>query len=156
MLRPGGLYRRIGETAGYTTAFFSKNTMEKARELVKSQHQHVDVEVFGKSLRLIKSALRICNLPYEALVKVGLPKGVYMGFRSAKALESLRKGVTSARVPALSASRIVGYWQRHLLPKRVFRKDVNVNFRRFDSCTLLLGSQQRRRSNENVSPLFRH
>lgn len=156
MLRPGGLYQRIGETAGYTTAFFSKNTMEKARHLVKFTHQDIDAQVFGKSLRIIKCALRICDLPYAALVKVGLPKGIYMGFASAKALETLRKGVTSARVPALPESRVVQYWQKHLLLKRISRNDVNVKFRRFESHTLLLGSQEPRRNNENVSPVCRH
>jgi hypothetical protein len=39
MLRPGGLYRRVGETAGYTTAYFSEATMDQARRLLKASGQ---------------------------------------------------------------------------------------------------------------------
>jgi hypothetical protein len=150
MLRPGGLYRRVGETAGYTTACFSKATMDKARRLLKASDRHEDSASFGKSLRVIKSALRICDLPYEPLVKNGLPKGVYMGFASAKALENLRKALSSGTVPVLTESKVIRYWWERMLPTRISRRDVYSKVMQFKSRRLLLGAQKWLRSKENV------
>jgi hypothetical protein len=141
MLRPGGLYRRVGETAGYTTAYFSEKTMESARRLVETSSRHSDSAVFGKSMRIIKSALRICDLPYEQIVKTGFRKGVYLGFASSKAAENLREGLTNRKVTVPTECQVVEYWQSHLLPKRLSRKDINNKFQRFKGQTLLLGRQ---------------
>jgi hypothetical protein len=141
MLRPGGLYRRVGETAGYTTAHFSQDTMGTARRLLESSNRPKDSAVFGKSMRIIKTALRICDLPYEQLVKSGLRKGVYLGFASAKALENLRRGLTSRAVFVLAESQAVGYWRKHLLPGRLSRSDVDRKVQQFKGQMLLLGSR---------------
>lgn len=141
MLRPGGLYRRVGETAGYTTAYFSEETMDRARRLLESSNRPKDSAIFGKSMRIIKSALSICGLPYEQLVKNGLRKGVYIGFASAKALENLRKGLTTRSVPVLTESQVVAYWQKHLLTTRLSRRDVIRKVQTFKVKMLLLGSQ---------------
>lgn len=141
MLRPGGLYRRVGETAGYTTAFLSKESMTEARRLVNSTTQTKDNAVFGKSMRLIKSAMKICDLPYEGLVKSGLRKGVYLGFPSSKAVENLRNGLTARTVSALTERQIVEFWLKRLLPTRICRPDVSSKIRRFRRESLLLGRQ---------------
>lgn len=141
MLRPGGLYRRVGETAGYTTAYFSKETMDKARRLVDSSSRHKDRAVFGKSMRIIKSALKICGLPYEQLVKSGLRKGVYLGFASPKAVENLRRGTTTRKISAPTERQVVEYWQNRLLPPRLCRTDINKKMRVFEGHVLLLGRQ---------------
>jgi len=139
MLRPGGLYRRVGETAGYTTAYFSEETMHRARRLVEASSRNSDRAVFGKSMRIIKSALEICNLPYEEIVRNGLRKGVYMGFASAEALKNLRDGQTSRKVPDLTECQVVEFWQKHILPNRACRKDINNKIQRFKVQMLLPG-----------------
>lgn len=139
MLRPGGLYRRVGETAGYTTAYFSEETMDNARQLVESSNRHRDTAVFGKSMRIIKSALRICGLPYEQIVKNGLRKGVYLGFTSSEGLRNLREGRTTSAGSTLTVHRILEYWQCRLLPRRLCRQDINKKFQQFKGRTLLLG-----------------
>src|SRR2546427_5754587 len=48
MVRPGGLYRHIGETVGYTFSFFSPDTMRAARLLTSS---HVEVQQGELSVR---------------------------------------------------------------------------------------------------------
>lgn len=141
MLRPGGLYRRVGETSGYTTAYFSEETMNMARRLVESSHRRRDSAVFGKSMRIIKSALRICDLPYEQIVKNGLRKGVYLGFPSSEAAENLREGRTNRTVSVPAERQIVEYWQNCLLPTRVCRKDIQKKMQKFKGQTLLLGSR---------------
>lgn len=138
MLRPGGLYRRIGETAGYTTAHFSRETMERARRLVQLSKRRRDNAVFGKSMRTVKSALRICDLSYEGIVRNGLRKGVYIGSGSAEAIASLQSGSINRRVPSLDVPRIIEYWQTHLISTRLCRKDVERQTRRFRGQTLLL------------------
>src|SRR5579885_485364 len=141
MLRPGGLYRRVGETTGYTTAFLSQRTMDAARLLARSSTKDSDERIFGKSLRVIKSALRACGLPYERIVKSGLKKGVYLGFASAEALANLRKGETRKPVPALTDVQIIEYWQNRILSFRLSRADVKQRVRQFNARTLLLGRQ---------------
>jgi hypothetical protein len=141
MLRPGGLYRRVGETAGYTTVYFSRETMEKARRLVNSSSPHQDSAVFGKSIRLIKCALRICDLPYEQIVKNGLRKGIYLGFASSQAVENLREGRTNRTVSVLAERQIVEFWQNHLVPTRLCREEINKRIQQFKRQKLLLGLQ---------------
>jgi len=141
MLRPGGLYRRVGETAGYTTAYFSEETMHRARLLVESSVRHQDRAVFGKSMRIIKSALRICDLPYEHIVKNGLRKGVYLGFASSQAVENLREGRTNRIVSILAEREIIEFWRNYLLPTRLCREEINNKIRQFKGQKLLLGLQ---------------
>lgn len=147
MLRPGGLYRRVGETTGYTTAFLSQRTMDCARLLVRSSNR--DDKIFGKSLRLIKSALRACGLPYEGIVRNGLRKGVYLGFASPQALANLRSGETQKAIPALTEMQIIDHWQNRILPFRLSRADVKQKVRRFDAQALLLSTQINPRATRN-------
>lgn len=144
MLRPGGLYRRVGETAGYTTAYFSEQTMDRARRLVAYSNRHKDRAVFGKSMRIIKSALRICGLPYDQIVKIGLRKGVYLGFTSSEAIGNLRNGRTTKTGGVLPVHKIFDYWQNRLLPTRLCRRDINKKVQQFKGHTLLLGPRRTR------------
>jgi hypothetical protein len=144
MLRPGGLYRRIGETSGYSTSCFSAETMDKARRLVKSSNRGADETVFGKSMRTIKSALRMCDLPYEKIVKNGLKKGIYLGFTSANAVENLREGRITGPVATLEDETIIDYWRHRLVAPRICRQDVLKKMHQFDSRTLPLGLQLNR------------
>jgi len=153
MLRPGGLYRRVGETSGYTTAYFSQETMNRARRLVESSRRHRDSAVFGKSMRIIKSALRICDLPYEQIVKNGLRKGVYLGFASSEAAGNLREGRTNRTVSVPAQRQIVEYWQNRLLPTRLCRRDIKKKIQQFKGQMLLLGLQVNQLRNENAQAL---
>lgn len=141
MLRPGGLYRRVGQTAGYTTAFFSEATMNGARRLVDSLNRPKDSKIFGKSMRIIKSALRICGLPYVQIVRNGLKKGVYLGFSSSTAIDNLRNFQISRAVPTLPESQIVNHWKERILSTRIAREDVHEQIRGFAAKNLLLSSQ---------------
>ena len=138
MLRPGGLYRHIGETAGYTTAYFSEETMNWARQLGRDPMPGRNARGFGKSLRVIQRALRSCNLPYEDIVRNGLKKGVYMGFASPEALACLRSGKFKRKLPLLRENVAIDHWRRRLLPTRTARSDVVATIERFKGESLLL------------------
>jgi hypothetical protein len=156
MLRPGGLYRRVGETIGYTTAFLSRQTMDAARLLARSSTRDSDKRIFGKSLRVIKSALRACGLPYKRIVKSGLKKGVYLGFASPEALANLQKGKTREPVPPLTEGQIIEYWQNRVLSLRLSRADVKQRVREFKAPDLLLGRQITSREKTDGQALHRH
>jgi hypothetical protein len=111
MLRPGGLFRRIGMTAGFSIAFVSDTTIDRARAVLRSVNRHPKPGLFAKSLRLVQRALYACGLPGDALLRVGVRKGINIGAADASGVEMLRSGEYGAmRRP--SVNDVTRYWQR--------------------------------------------
>jgi hypothetical protein len=92
-VRRGGLYRRVGATAGYSTCMFSSETLAAARALV---NEGAPAASFGpnhvKGIRLLRTALRQCGLNEEMLLRTDHPKGVYVCDVTSDGVESLGCG----------------------------------------------------------------
>lgn len=109
MLRSGGLYRRIGVTAGYSTAFVSDRTLAAAREIVVSRGAAPRRPLFAKSMRITKRALEYCGLPGQRLLRLGVRKGVYLGVSDARAIEMLRTGQYNV-ISRPNTRDVTDYW----------------------------------------------
>jgi hypothetical protein len=108
-LVPGGLFRRIGETSGYTTSHFSDASYEAARRLV-GEHS-----VDWAKIRLLRTAMTMCKLPADVFLKVGELKGVYVGTTDPKTIVALRAGKSQSRRKLFSVAEITAYWRESLL-----------------------------------------
>src|SRR6266404_8057400 len=75
MICKGGLYRRVGETTGYTTTMFSDKTSLAARELIKAKRLASDISGWN-TMRVLKTAVRHCGINPEPLLQAGNHKGV--------------------------------------------------------------------------------
>jgi Domain of unknown function (DUF4338) len=120
-IRPGGLYRRIGQTAGYSTSLFSLDTVRAAREVLAETRGTREGLLSGstKPLVTLRYALRACGLPEEGFLMSGNPKGIYFASRGAGCTDLLREGVIKEPPLSFSADGAVNYWRLHLLPKRL-------------------------------------
>jgi Domain of unknown function (DUF4338) len=117
-LRPGGLYRRIGATAGYSTTQFSPETLRAARALTMGSR---DAPPFGeghsKAIPLMRTALRLCGLEDERFLKAGVRKGVYLGEIVTGATEALRVGRVPPRSDWVPGSDAIAWWRSRVLPQ---------------------------------------
>jgi hypothetical protein len=112
-LKPGGAYRRIGMTKGFSAAFVSDGTVALARRVLAARGRRLRDGVFAKSLRLVKRALELSGVPGEPLLRFGLPKGVYIGTADTRALAMLRAG-DFARIDRPSVDQVTDLWRsRH-------------------------------------------
>jgi hypothetical protein len=123
MVRPGGLYKRIGETSGYSTLLFSKRTISAAASLVK-HHDGSCPET--RTIQLLKRALNLCNLPREQIMRLGVRKGVYLAVR---AIDRQNAWPTQ--------NEIVNYWKTVLLPKCLGQPELLLKFANSHSVDLL-------------------
>lgn len=125
MVRPGGLYKRIGQTSGYSALFFSKETLAAAKCLVEQYDGH-SPETTDRPIRTMKRALNICGLPREQLVRMAIPKGVYMAC-SGEVGSGLRR---KKQWP--STREVIGYWKSRELAKAIRNNVVVGIVRRFE------------------------
>jgi hypothetical protein len=125
-IRPGGLYRRIGQTAGYSTYLFSTGTVRAARELVAQTRGKSEGILSGstKPMVMLRYALRACELPEEAFLMSGNPKGIYFAIRTPECTDFLEQGIVAKPPVSFSKSEAVEYWRLHLLPKRAGLESV--------------------------------
>jgi hypothetical protein len=116
----GGLYKRIGETSGYTTAFFSDETLDTARRLLSRKIRNIrEFAITTKPIRMMREALRYCNLPEEAVLCHGNKKGVYIGCLSNANLAALRSDSLRAEPDTLGTQEAIKYWKDKILVKRL-------------------------------------
>jgi hypothetical protein len=118
MVRPGGLYRHIGETTGYSISFFSKDTFRAARLLLLSQRRLSEGALSLRPMRILNEALQACDLPSGPLIRLGLRKAIYFGVLSEKSLRGLKMGLQAVPKDSLSGTDAVQYWKLVLLSKR--------------------------------------
>jgi hypothetical protein len=114
-VRRGGLYKRVGATAGYSTWMFGPETVGAARALVCGgapagafRPAHV------KGIRLLRSALRHCGLDEEGLLRTGLAKGVYVCDVTGDGVASLRDRREPQGAPT-RADRGTRWWHDRVL-----------------------------------------
>ena len=141
MVRPGGLYRHIGETVGYTFSFFSPDTMRAARLLTSSQEEVQQGEFSLRPMRILNQALRACGLPSGPLMRLGLRKAIYFGVLSEKALSRLKTGGEVAPKDKLAASDAIQYWKVVLLSKRAQQDETLERVKSFSTEQLRLGEK---------------
>lgn len=131
-IRPGGLYRRIGATAGYSTSLFRAPTLAAARALIQPG---LPAQALGpahaKGIPLLRNALRLCGLPEEPILRGSLHKGVYFGEVSPEATESLRFGGDRS-ASALSSAEAIRWWRHTVLARALRREDLRSAV---DACT---------------------
>jgi hypothetical protein len=119
MLRPGGMYRRVGATAGFSTAFVSDRTIHFARGVVREAKKEMRKPLFAKSMRIVKSALETCGLPGERLLKLGVQKGVYVGTADSRAIDGLRTQEFH-QVKRPTIDEVTNYWRSlHFVDKNI-------------------------------------
>ena len=142
MLAQGGLYRRIGETAGYTTVWASPETIDAARAVV-GINCALDIQSLkSKPLIALQKALRLSGVPYRRVLQVGRPKGIYMGTLSLANLDCLRnpdRADENGRT-CLTLHRGVEFWNETLLPKRAAHPHTQARLRSFNPNSFRLGA----------------
>lgn len=116
MVRPGGLYKRIGETSGYSTLIFSRATLAAARALVKRRDGFCPD---NRAIQMLKRALNLCNAPREQIMRLGVRKGVYLAVQ--KSPGSPASPNSAGKWP--TEDEIVRYWKTHVVPKCLERSD---------------------------------
>jgi hypothetical protein len=118
LLRPGGLYRRIGLTRGFSTAFVSDPTLALARRVVQTFGSGLKRGLFAKSMRLVKRALELSGIPGEPLLHTGVRKGIYFGTGDARAVEMLRTSAYGALIVRPTVSAVIESWKSSLRKRR--------------------------------------
>jgi len=133
MVRPGGLYRRIGETTGYSTLAFSRATLLAARALVIKRDGCCPD---NRAISTLKRALNICDIPRDKIVRLGIRKGVYL---TGSSLHNTCEG--GRRLTAWPRETdVVQYWKEKVLSKILRRPDIVEKVSRFRAVDVLTPS----------------
>lgn len=119
MVQPGGLYRRIGETAGYTTAHLSDETLVAAKAVLGAcEVTDAFLRPSERPIRIFRRALRISGLDPEPFLRISPPKGVYVGQVSPEGRNDSRASSLQRARCELSDHDATAFWRTHLLSKR--------------------------------------
>ncbi len=128
-LRPGGLFRRIGQTSGYSTLFATQSTLSAARRFLPG-YVSAPLGEFSTSVRplhVLRIAMRACGISPEHVLRSAYPKGVYFGSLADDLVAALRAGKT-ARHQGLSIEHISEYWRARHLAKAIADPQRIVKF----------------------------
>jgi hypothetical protein len=117
-LKRGGLFRRIGQTSGYSTLFASQSTLSAARRFLPNfvSAPKGEFSTSVRPLHILRVAIRACGIPPETILRSAYPKGVYFGNKSEDHVNALRTGKTF-RHQGLTIEKIVDYWKSRYLIK---------------------------------------
>jgi uncharacterized protein DUF4338 len=137
-VRPGGLFKRIGETAGYGTFVFSARTLRAARRLPAnvSRSGYAGLNV----LPVMRRGFRAFGFNPDVLLKLGGKKGVYLGALSAGAVQVLRGSGAVDSTAALSVQSAVAFWKR-VIPNRQANPAVSAEMKRWRVSDLVLSGK---------------
>jgi hypothetical protein len=139
MLRPGGLYRRIGQTGGYSTLCFCPETLEMAKFLVSSM-DGARPDLVRRPIWLLKRAMSLCKFPRvqrERFLKIAIPKGVYFGAADRNAIERLRKLPSAVGLKTFAVEEVLAYWTERDLKKATADAAKVRSVRQFDPARYL-------------------
>jgi len=128
-LKRGGLFRRIGQTSGYSTLFASQSTLSAARRFLPGFVSAPEGE-FSTSVRplhVLRVAMRGCGISPDAILRSAYPKGVYFGSINEVHLSALRTGKT-CRHQGLAIESIVDYWKSRYLSKALADSEKVATF----------------------------
>jgi Druantia protein DruA len=122
-LRRGGLYRRIGTTAGYTLSWMSPATLRLARRVADSDlgvTPHSILAFDSKPLIVVRKALKVLGLPFEPLLRLGRPRGVYLAAASPDGLDLLQRGASKLPpIQELPTEVVIDHWREAFLTPRL-------------------------------------
>jgi hypothetical protein len=117
MIRRGGLYRKVGQTSGYSSLLFSKETICAAKAVVRRM-DGLCPNTTDRPMRTLKRALNLCGLPRERFVRLAFPKGVYVAVADDKSLAALRSTARRSHRPRWPmVDDVIAFWRARELPK---------------------------------------
>jgi hypothetical protein len=118
MIRPGGLYRRIGETTGYSAMIFSDKTVAAARNLIKMRCLAQNYSMWNTT-RILKTALTYCGVSAAPLFQTGNRKGVYIALSDTRSRQRLITGHSLPDCDMITDGSAIDFWKRNILARRV-------------------------------------
>jgi hypothetical protein len=118
MIRRGGLYRRIGETTGYTGMIFSDDTVSAARRLIQARRLAEECSMWNTT-RILKTAMTYCGIKPGPLFGIGNRKGVYIALLDKRSLDRLRTGRSLQRRDMITDANAIDFWKANILPRRL-------------------------------------
>lgn len=111
MIRPSGLFKKVGETAGYTTGHFSNATIRAARRLVLGTDGASDImRSAAEALPVLRTALKRLELPHEKLLRMGVRKAVYIAECYPGSVTALRNADPAPKGQYLTIAEVVQFW----------------------------------------------
>jgi hypothetical protein len=118
-VRTGGLYRRIGQTSGYSTTAVSSRTLRAARRFLPSYQSPPEGEfsVSVRPIHILRTALRRCGISRDTVLRTSNPKGIYIALGSDADLAALRSGSKSKSRHSLTLDEAMAFWREKVLPK---------------------------------------
>jgi hypothetical protein len=123
-VRSRNMYRRIGETSGYSAAPFGAETIACARALVHAgKPAHGFHGEYLQLLWVLRSALRVCGIPEEPVLRMGRAKGIYLGSVVPNSAALLRSGDDLMDQP-VSSDETVAWWKTRVLTASLAREDL--------------------------------
>lgn len=129
MLKPGGLYRRIGETTGYSALIFSDETVAAAKRLVIARDGLCPATT-DRPIRVLKRAMNLCGIPRERFMRLGIRKGVYAAWPTEDALHALIQRNCTLRPAWPTAQEAILYWKERELSRMLGQTPHVCRFRR--------------------------
>lgn len=134
-VRSGGLFRRIGQTSGYSTLFASRATLGLARrflpDFISAPQGEFSVSV--RPLHILRVAMGICGIPSEQILRSAYPKGFYFGALADDHVRALRTGKT-CKHQGLAVEMIEGYWKAKYLSKALVNSSRTRKFFDYQRC----------------------
>lgn len=128
MLKPGGLYRRIGQTTGYSAVIFSERTIAAAKRLVVDRDGDCPATT-DRPIRVLKRAMNLCGVPRERFMRLGIPKGVYAAWPNVAALSGLAQAHFLGANNWPTIAEAIAYWRSRELSRVVNRRRDVERFR---------------------------
>jgi hypothetical protein len=140
MLRRGGLFRRIGQTSGFSAVHLSPETLRAARMFLPGYRspQTGEFSLSVRPLRVVGHALRQCGISGRAFLKTGIQKGVYFAETGSDGLACLRAGRPRRPRGVLEPSEVLNYWRTRVVPGALATPTKRFEFLSLHRETLLL------------------
>lgn len=135
MIKKGGLFRKVGETAGYSTDLFHPDTIHLAKRLAS---RTMPQGRYTKLIRVLRIALRECGIEPESILQLGVRKGVYIATVSDDSLSVLREGGPGLGSVGLRVEDCIRFWRNRLLVKRLDDSSIIARARAFTADSLSL------------------
>jgi hypothetical protein len=145
MIKPGGLYRRIGQTAGYSTVIFSPDSLQLAKRVASRQsggRRSARLRT-SQSIDTLRRALRACGVNPEPILRLGSFKGVYLATLSHRDLALLKLGKKANRSSRLPLKTAVAHWKTLFLQRRMQVKPIADAIDKHNGEDLLLTRRMR-------------
>jgi hypothetical protein len=137
------MYRRVGQTAGYSTCFVRPETVAFAREVALADGFKIPkkdgIRTTWSKDRVLKYALRVCDIS-RGVLQLN-PKGVYVGALDDTHLNHLRNRATQPITCELSVQQATEWWATHEAASVLQSERYACQIRQYSPRQLHLGRQ---------------